>query len=235
MQIKKIILSNTLLVKVAIFFRRFYLKRKFGIIYGKGAFIGYSVICEGCNGFGANSTIVSSKIGFASYIGSDSKFAKTSIGRYSSIGPNVNCIFGRHPSDTFVSTHPSFFALKTPVNFTYVKQQLFDEYPKPLDEEGKYTISIGNDVWVGANVSILEGVTIGDGAIIAANALVNKNVDPYTIVGGVPAKTIKKRFNNDEIEFLLQLQWWNKSRSWIAKNAVTFNNIKKFKNIFKDE
>jgi virginiamycin A acetyltransferase len=68
---------------------------------------------------------------------------------------------------------------------------------------------IGNDVWIGQNVTIMPGVKIGDGAIIATNATVTKNVEPYAIVGGNPARLIKMRFSNEMIELLLKLQWWN--------------------------
>jgi virginiamycin A acetyltransferase len=68
---------------------------------------------------------------------------------------------------------------------------------------------IGNDVWIGQNVTILPGIKIGDGAIIAANATVAKDVEPYTIVGGNPAKLIKKRFSDELVDLLLKLQWWN--------------------------
>jgi acetyltransferase-like isoleucine patch superfamily enzyme len=235
MSIKKIILANSFLTRIAIAVRRRQLKRTKQITYGKRAFIGFSAICEGRNGFGAQSSITSSYIGYGSYIAQNTKIAKTTIGRYSSIGPNVNCIFGRHPSHTFVSTHPSFFAIKTPVDFTYAKEQLFAEFPEPLDPKENYTTKIGNDVWIGANVTLLEGIEIGDGAIVAANALVSKNVAPYTIVGGVPAKVIKKRFSDDEIEFLSALEWWNKPTEWIAENALYFKDIQSFKNKFSNE
>ena len=68
---------------------------------------------------------------------------------------------------------------------------------------------IGNDVWIGHNATIMPGVTIGDGAIIATKAVVAKNVEPYTIVGGNPAKPIKKRFSEDTISKLLELKWWD--------------------------
>jgi virginiamycin A acetyltransferase len=68
---------------------------------------------------------------------------------------------------------------------------------------------VGNDVWIGYNVTILPGITIGDGAIIAANTTVTKNVPPYSIVGGNPSKVIKKRFSDEQIETLLELKWWD--------------------------
>jgi len=235
MQLKKIILSSAVLTKITMLFRKKNLKKKKNIKYGKKSFIGFSTICEGNNGFGKNSIITSSHMGYGSYIAQNTKISKTRIGRYCSIGPNVNCIFGKHPSDTFVSTHPVFFSLKTPVNFTYAKKQLFQEFSMTKEPEKKYTIKIGNDVWIGANVSIFDGIEIGDGAIVAANALVNKNVAPYTIVGGVPAKIIKKRFSNEDIEFLSKLKWWDKPEEWIVKYAPYFTNIKEFKKKLSNE
>ncbi|MCB8816124.1 Vat family streptogramin A O-acetyltransferase [Desulfosporosinus shakirovi] len=77
---------------------------------------------------------------------------------------------------------------------------------------------IGNDVWIGQNVTIMPGVKIGDGAIIAANSTVVKNIEPYTIYGGNPARFIKKRFTDKNIELLLELQWWNWDESKIFEN-----------------
>ena len=75
--------------------------------------------------------------------------------------------------------------------------------------DNKGDIIIGNDVWIGYEAVILSGVTIGDGAIIGTRAIVTKDVPPYTIVGGVPAKTIRKRFSDDTIAALLQISWWD--------------------------
>lgn len=78
---------------------------------------------------------------------------------------------------------------------------------------------IGNDVWIGHDATIMPGIHIGDGAIIAAKAVVTKNIEPYTIVGGNPAKPIKKRFSEDTISKLLQLEWWNWDIEKITKNV----------------
>ncbi|MDD7913697.1 CatB-related O-acetyltransferase [Polaribacter ponticola] len=83
----------------------------------------------------------------------------------------------------------------------------------------KGNINIGNDVWIGYNATIMAGVTIGDGAIIATNATVVKDVPPYTIVGGNPAKEIKKRFSDEKIAQLLKLKWWNWDIEKITKNV----------------
>ena len=93
----------------------------------------------------------------------------------------------------------------------------------------KGDINIGNDVWIGYNATIMAGVTIGDGAIIATNATVIKDVAPYSIVGGNPAKEIKKRFSEDTISKLLELKWWSWDIEKITKNIqnLTDNNFEK--------
>ena len=88
----------------------------------------------------------------------------------------------------------------------------------PMNAISKGDIVIGNDVWIGNSVTIMSGVTIGDGAIIGTNALVAKDVEPYTIVGGNPAKLIRKRFDEETIEFLLNLAWWNWPVEKITEN-----------------
>lgn len=88
---------------------------------------------------------------------------------------------------------------------------------------------IGNDVWIGHNVTIMPGIKIGDGAIIATNATVTKNIEPYSIVGGNPATLIKKRFSEQQIKRLLDTQWWNWDIEKITKNVhhLTDKNIEK--------
>ena len=97
--------------------------------------------------------------------------------------------------------------------------------------DNKGDIVIGNDVWIGYEAVILAGVTIGDGAIIGTRAVVTKDVPPYTIVGGVPAKPIKRRFPEETISALLELQWWNWSEERIARNigAIQSGNIEQLK------
>ena len=89
----------------------------------------------------------------------------------------------------------------------------------------KGNIEIGNDVWIGYNATIMAGVKIGDGAIIATNATVVSDVKPYTIVGGNPAKEIKKRFSPEIIERLLKLQWWNWDIEKITKNVQNLTDL----------
>ena len=97
---------------------------------------------------------------------------------------------------------------------TYTFPLFFEEWDLPKSEvtsawDNKGDIVIGNDVWIGYDAVIMGGVTIGDGAIIGTRAVVTKDVEPYSIVGGVPAKEISKRFAPEAIKRLLELQWWN--------------------------
>ena len=95
----------------------------------------------------------------------------------------------------------------------------------------KGNIVVGNDVWIGYNATIMAGVTIGDGAIIGTNSVVTKDVEPYAIVGGNPAKLIKKRFSDDEIKDLLEIKWWDWEIEKITRNVqnLTDKNVEIFK------
>lgn len=119
---------------------------------------------------------------------------------------------------------------------TYTFPLFFEEWDLQKSEvasawDNKGDIVIGNDVWIGYDAMIMAGVTIGDGAIIGARAVVTKDVEPYSIVGGVPAKEIRKRFAPETIERLLKLQWWNwpveKIRTSIS--AIQSGNIQALK------
>ncbi len=203
--------------------------KKYQVKFGKGVYINNTSIFEGQNFLSNDCYFVGCEIGFGSYVGANSHITKTQIGKYCSIGPNVRTIMGQHPTSKFVSTHPSFFSKHSPIGLSYVQEQLFEEHPKSFHPIEDYTIAIGNDVWIGDGAALIEGVTVGNGAIIAANALVTKDVPPYAIIGGVPGKIIKYRFSEPEIANLLKLAWWDKSHEWIQANAEKFQDIKNFK------
>jgi acetyltransferase-like isoleucine patch superfamily enzyme len=162
--------------------------------------------------------LANSTLGDYSYLGEKTEIRNADIGKFCSIGHNVHIGLGAHPTD-MVSTHPVFYSMKEQISFTFSKQQKFDENKR---------VKIGHDVWIGANVTILDGVEIKTGAIIGANALVSKNVEPYSIVGGVPAKIIKYRFDHETINLLLQSKWWDNSYEWFQENAKNMTNINKF-------
>lgn len=180
---------------------------------------------EGKNRIGRGSIVLNSSFGYGSYIGNNCIIANTIIGRFCSIASRVEMVTGTHPTKDFVSTHPSFFSLNPPAGDSFVKECRFDEFrttPSGL------SLEIGSDVWIGHNVKLLEGVTIGHGAIIAAGSVVTKDVPPYAIVGGVPAKIIRNRFDDEDIEALLRIEWWKLPLERIKDMANDFDNIKKF-------
>lgn len=181
-------------------------------------------VFEGCNKIG-NFASFKGRIGFGSYIGSNSSVMGV-IGRYCSIADNVKFIDATHPVNTFVSTHPGFYSLKKQSGISFVKRQKFCERPLLNGEEVSFII--GNDVYIGYGSTILGPVRIGDGAIIAANSTVVEDVEPYSIVAGLPAKLKKKRFSEEEIKYLLKFKWWNKEIKWLKIHADEFEDIKIF-------
>ena len=161
------------------------------------------------------------------------------IGRYCSINATAR-IWNNHSLDC-VTTSPildyrAFCSYKE-----YVRRRGFCErYGKhlnnhPFDDSplrDNMPVEIGNDVWICANVVILPGVKIGDGAVLAAGAVVTKDVEPYAIVGGVPAKTIRMRFPDDVIEKMLRIAWWNWEPKKIEDNIELFYQPEKFVDSF---
>ncbi|MDN3643787.1 CatB-related O-acetyltransferase [Lutimonas halocynthiae] len=187
---------------------------------------------EGKNKVYSGSVFVNGKCGKGTYIGKNCHFSRAVIGRYCSIGNRVRVILSNHPSSKFVSTHPAFFSTLKQAGFTYSKKQTFDEF-RYINKKENIAAFIGHDVWIGDDVTIMGGVKINHGAIIGAKALITKDVAPFSIVGGVPAKLIGKRFSDEEIEFLEQFKWWEKDENWISKNAYLFSDIKQFMKQFK--
>lgn len=136
------------------------------------------------------------------YINGARIYDEVYIGKFCSMGFGIMIGPGEH-----FYNHLSTFPIKNRV--------LNIADPNEFKEKAK--TYIGNDVWVGSNAVVLQGVKIGDGAIVAAGAVVTKDVPNYAIVGGLPARIIKYRFDADTIEGLNRLQWWNKDEAWIAE------------------
>jgi virginiamycin A acetyltransferase len=108
-----------------------------------------------------------------------------------------------------------------------------DAFPNFLREDPmvlpqKRQIILGSDVWIGWGVTVLSGVRVGNGAIIAARAVVTKDVPPYAIVGGVPARVIRYRFTDAQIAFLQRSAWWNRDDAWLERHADAFADIEQF-------
>jgi acetyltransferase-like isoleucine patch superfamily enzyme len=129
------------------------------------------------------------------------KLRLESVGSFCSIAPGVTFAGVNHPL-TRITTHPSTY--RSRFNFIYV-----DKTDVQISPDKNKKVIIGNDVWIGTKSMILPSVKIGDGAVVAAGSVVTKNVEPYSIVGGVPAKLIRYRFNEDTIKILLKSKWWS--------------------------
>ena len=95
--------------------------------------------------------------------------------------------------------------------------------------EMKEVVNIGNDCWIGENVFLVGGINIGDGAVILAGAVVTADVPAYAIVGGIPAKIIKYRYDENTIQLLQKFKWWNKDISWLKENWELLCNIEQLK------
>lgn len=122
------------------------------------------------------------------------------IGSFCSIGPGAKIGgLGKHPVD-MISTHPIFYSTKMQTGITFSDKDYYDELPRT---------TIGHDVWIGANAIILDGLNIGNGAIVAAGAVVVKDVPAFSIVGGVPAKIIRYRFSAEDISKINETSWWD--------------------------
>jgi len=144
---------------------------------------------------------------------------KVIVGNYSSIARGCKIILNGEHNVNWVSTFP-FRKFKN-------KSKGWNECKKIKGHpKTKGDVIIGNDVWIGRDVMILSGVTIHDGAVIGAKSLISKDVLPYTIVGGNPAKIIKKRFNDNQIKSLLQIKWWNWSENKIRDNVLLLSSDK---------
>lgn len=133
--------------------------------------------------------------------------AKLTIGSFCSIALNITIFLGGNHNVNWVSTYP----------FGHIYQNLFNNFNGMDHPSTNGDVTIGNDVWISQGVTIMSGVTIGDGAVIACNSHVVKDVPPYSLVGGNPARVIKYRFNFEQIEELLKIKWWDWNDAKINK------------------
>lgn len=180
--------------------RRIKLSRQIGLSSHWSSLAFLNCIFEGSNYIGKNVVCIDSTLGLFTYINNASKVLLTDIGRYSCIGPE--CLIGglgAHPVDR-KSTHRMFYSKDRPEWASYCFAENFVE---------KKRAYIGHDVWIGARVIVMDGVTIGNGAIVAAGSIVTRDVAPYAIVAGVPAKIVRSRFSPATVNKLIEEAWWD--------------------------
>lgn len=147
------------------------------------------------------------------YISPHARVIHANIGKYCSIAGDTCIGMAQHPLH-FISTSPIFFSPRNGTGKRWVQHNMgFNEYKQ---------VNIGNDVWIGSRAMVMGGVTIGDGAVIAAGAVVTKDVPPYAVVGGVPAKIIRYRFDEHVIAKLTAMKWWNAKESDIRTHISIF-------------
>ena len=177
------------------------------------------------------------RLGYGSYIGPYSKIS-AHIGRFTSIASFVCTVAGRHAYQApFATTCPMFFSLNpnhSQSGSTFATEQMFEELKFAVPEK-QLDVEIGNDVWIGERAMIIGGVHISDGAVVLAGAVVTKNVPPYAIVGGVPAKIIRYRYDEETINFLLNIQWWNNSEDWFKEHWRLLTDIDRLKAFYRDK
>ncbi|MBB6610341.1 antibiotic acetyltransferase [Pontibacter sp. Tf4] len=163
--------------------------------------ISYSTVLNGKIKIGAYTSLTGPGIDFFTLVND------IQVGRFCSIARHVTIQEASHYTNR--------------LSTSFINSKLFKNNIKDYHSEG--SVIIGNDVWIGTHAVILTGVTIGDGAIIGANSLVNKDVPPYAIVGGSPAKVISYRFEPEIIDELLNLKWWEWHIDKIKENEALFS------------
>lgn len=158
--------------------------------------------------------VIRSKIGAYSYVSEQCVLQNVTIGRFCSIARDVFIGLGEHPLGENASTSPYFYSERVSFAVKVALDAGFSEYP---------STTIGHDVWIGARAIIKAGLRVGNGAVVAAGAVVTKDVPDYAIIGGVPARILRFRFDDATIHELLRLQWYERDLNWIRSNAEFFS------------
>jgi acetyltransferase-like isoleucine patch superfamily enzyme len=189
-------------------------------IFGDLSSIKVEATLEAPCSVGRGSLIGRISLGAFSFLGTDGEFHSMAMGRFCSIGPRVVVAPGEHPTD-WVSTHPVFYGGGAP---GVDRSESFREWRPGLALPVRHMPAlIGNDVWIGHGAYIASGVVIGDGAIIGARAVVTRDVEPYAIVAGSPARELRKRFDPDVIARMPK--WWNYD---LRGTGLPFNEPERF-------
>lgn len=169
---------------------------------------------------GAHTSLVESSFGEYSYTAGDVQIIYSEIGKYCSIANNVRINPGNHPQWRVTQHHMTYrrvqYGLGTRDDLEFFQWRQ------------EYKCVIGHDVWIGHGAIIMPGITIGTGAVIGSGAVVTKNIGPYEVAVGVPAKVIKRRFEAPVIERLLASEWWNWDRNTLEERFEDLLNLEVF-------
>lgn len=163
---------------------------------------------------GTGSNCIYVQMGRYSYMGKNNSVANTSIGSFCSIASYCAIGGGAHPLD-MVSTSPVFYGGKN----------VFGQNFGTIEAEINKSVIIGNDVWIGEGVFINDGITVGDGAIIGAHSVVTHDIPAYAVVAGAPAKVLRYRFSEDEVQKLIELKWWDWPEEKLKQQGNRFASI----------
>jgi len=162
--------------------------------------------------------VKNTSIGRCTYVRENCQLNNCRIGKFCSIAPSVLIGLGRHPV-RHVATSPVFYRNSAPCSMLCMETVFLEEY---------LPIEVGNDVWIGTRAIIRDGVAIGNGAVIGAGAVVTQDVPAYAIVGGVPARTLRYRFDEETINTLLSIAWWDRDPKWLEEHINAFPDVERF-------
>lgn len=179
----------------------------------------YNRVCSGAMLSGVS-------MGDMSYVGERSRLSGVKIGKFSCIGPEVLAGLGMHPSRGYISSHPAFFSPHRRAGRSFVREGRFAEFAP---------IEIGHDVWIGVRATLLDGISIGTGAIVGAGAVVVGDIPPYAVAVGMPARVVRKRFTDEQIAMLIESAWWDMELDELERHVASFVSVELFQHMHRRE